>query len=139
LKDSDRVLGGYIGVSGRDLRSCRKSDFMAFINQCRTKPREDVTARLRASANLLSTVADDEFYLSRIGVAAASRGGGMGRRLLDAFLSEGREKQFAKFRLDVAANNERAIALYRAAGFEVASQSGIPDSAISYCSMTLKV
>jgi len=46
------------------------------------------------------------------------QGEGLGRRLLDALLAEARDRGCATVFLEVRADNERAIELYRRSGFE---------------------
>ena len=58
-----------------------------------------------------------EAELLTIAVADQARRGGIGRRLLTAFLKEAAERGSATVFLEVAADNAPAIALYRAAGF----------------------
>lgn len=52
-------------------------------------------------------------------VAASHRGQGTGRRLVVAALAEAADADARKVELDVFTDNAAAIALYRAAGFEV--------------------
>jgi RimJ/RimL family protein N-acetyltransferase len=49
----------------------------------------------------------------------AVRGHGLGRRLLDAGLAHARTREWHKVHLEVFPTNERAVALYRGAGFEL--------------------
>jgi len=60
----------------------------------------------------------DRAYNSGTGVAPAHRGGGLGRRLVDAVIASvrGRARSYA---LEVIETNEPAAALYRGAGFAV--------------------
>lgn len=63
------------------------------------------------------TVAD-EAELLRLSVASAARRRGLGRQLLEAGFAELRLRRLARCFLEVRADNEPAIALYRRAGFE---------------------
>ena len=65
-----------------------------------------------------------EFFPSRahrgtlgIGLLPEWRGRGVGRRLLEATLTQARRSGFKRIELDVHADNSRAIALYEKAGF----------------------
>jgi ribosomal protein S18 acetylase RimI-like enzyme len=53
-----------------------------------------------------------------MGVLPAYRGRGIGRRLLGACIAKARAQGITRIELEVRADNERAIALYRALGFE---------------------
>jgi ribosomal-protein-alanine N-acetyltransferase len=59
---------------------------------------------------------DDEAHVSTIGVARARQGEGIGARLLDALLAEA-DRRSPVVLLEVRADNERAIGLYRRRGF----------------------
>ena len=52
-----------------------------------------------------------------MGVLAAYRGQGLGRRLLEACLAKAWSKGLTRIELEVRADNERAIGLYKALGF----------------------
>jgi ribosomal protein S18 acetylase RimI-like enzyme len=54
-----------------------------------------------------------------MGVAAAYRGRGLGRRLIDAAIKAAREAGFERVTLSVYAKNVHALELYRKAGFVV--------------------
>lgn len=137
LSEGDRIVGGYIALPGREVQACRKADLLALMNYLRRNARESMIARMRQARSLFASVAENEFYLSRMGVASSARGRGVARRLVEMFLQQGRAAGFNQFRLDVAVDNERAIRLYRAAGFAVASDSGIAGTPIRYCAMAM--
>jgi GNAT superfamily N-acetyltransferase len=135
LRRGRRVLGGYIAASGQQLRSCRKADVLALMNYLRRTSDESVVARMHMSRSLFASVADNAFYLSRIGVASAARGRGAGRHLLDMFIREGRSRGYARFQLDVSEDKLSAFQLYLSAGFKSVGTSTIPGTSIRYHSM----
>jgi ribosomal-protein-alanine N-acetyltransferase len=53
-----------------------------------------------------------------LAVAPAGQGRGLGRRLLDALVSEARRRDAGEVLLEVRAENAAALALYTGAGFE---------------------
>ncbi|MBD3292413.1 MAG: GNAT family N-acetyltransferase [Armatimonadia bacterium] len=133
--EADHVVGGFLALGGAELRAARKADTLAALSD--TTPEEAVVRkeRMEATGDLFVTVADDEFYLSKMGVAREHRGAGLGRRLLAAYLEAGRQGGFAKFRLDVWAENRAAIRLYESNGFRVATRSVAEEAGMTYLSM----
>jgi ribosomal protein S18 acetylase RimI-like enzyme len=60
----------------------------------------------------------DEAWIGGLGVVAAERRGGLGRRLMETVLNEARGCGVREVRLEVIVENERAIPLYERLGFE---------------------
>jgi len=67
-------------------------------------------------------VAGDVADLERIAVMPSRRRQGVARRLLDALCSAARSEGATRMLLEVAANNESAIALYTSCGFTTISR-----------------
>ena len=63
-------------------------------------------------------VVGNQADVQTIAVAPAAQGQGLGRQLLDALLEEGRRRGATEVLLEVRADNEAALALYRRAGFD---------------------
>jgi ribosomal protein S18 acetylase RimI-like enzyme len=61
-------------------------------------------------------------YLAHLGVAPALRGQGIGRRLIEHLIAQGRAQGKRRLVLDVAVGNPRAQALYERLGFRVTAQ-----------------
>jgi ribosomal protein S18 acetylase RimI-like enzyme len=79
-----------------------------------------------AAATLLKPSADD-FYLSRIAVADAFRGRGVGAALLRYVLDEAARAKSPRCVLEVAPEATAAIALYRRHGFEEIGRAAVED------------
>jgi len=139
VAEAGRVLGGYLALGGRELRGCRKADFLELFQCARRAPGSGLEARLRQAAGLFAEVSDDEFYLSRLGLLPAARGRGLGRLLVQAWLDAGEARGFRRFRLDVAVDNVAAIRLYEAAGLARGPDAGSADLPFRYCAMTAEL
>jgi ribosomal protein S18 acetylase RimI-like enzyme len=61
--------------------------------------------------------ATDDCWLEDLFVGDGARGGGLGRALIETAFERARARGCARVQLDVAEDNARAIAVYRAAGF----------------------
>ncbi len=131
----ERPVGGFIGLGGADLAQCRKADALAILREAQSQGRPDLLVRLGAVRGLFPLVGPDEFYLSKIGVAADLRGTGLGRRLVMEYLAAGRAAGFRRFRLDVWAEHRAALLLYESLGFRVLLESSSPEAGIKYLSM----
>ena len=64
------------------------------------------------------SVAGPESYIQTIGVTAAAQGSGLGRRMMDALLTEARTRGATSCWLEVRTDNAPAQHLYRTLGFE---------------------
>ena len=71
---------------------------------------------------LLGRVVAQEAELLTLAVAPAARRHGQGRQLVQAFLTESRQRRSESAFLEVAASNQSAQALYLAAGFTQAGK-----------------
>lgn len=60
----------------------------------------------------------EEADITNVAVAEEFRGRGVGRRMLEALMEEGRRQGICRFTLEVRTGNLRAIHLYQKLGFE---------------------
>lgn len=127
--------GGFIALSGGELRKARKADSIALLTAVRVEDRPALMNRLANVSGLLSPVADDEYYLSKLGLTPHFRGKKLGRLLVDRYIEEGVRRGHTRYRLDVQVDNEAAIRCYRLAGFEIWQRTESKDGTLGYYSM----
>ncbi len=79
----------------------------------------DVEGQLVGWADLVPHTQPSRRHAGRVGmgVARGARGRGIGRRLLEAVISDARAGGYLRLELEVFTDNEPAIHLYRALGF----------------------
>jgi ribosomal protein S18 acetylase RimI-like enzyme len=137
--DEPRPIGGFIALSGVELASCRMHDAVAAAAAAPGERRSSLIARLRVGHELFGDVRADDFYLSRMGVLPHARRCGYGTALVDEYLRQGIRRGFGRFTLDVSAENDAAIDLYRSAGFAPRRQHHAPAAGMTYLRMVLEV
>lgn len=141
FEDGDGALGGcIIALAGGELTGCRLADFAAFCEELGPGPdaNEVAAASLAVSQELFPSVADDDVYVSRVGVDPRRRGQGIGRALVNHAMEVfggGRDGGRRRCRLDVSADNHAAIRAYEAAGLRIATTSHSPAAGLTYCAM----
>lgn len=136
LVASGTLQGLYLGIEGNELARCRLADTLSLISHTSMTAddlRTQLRARLNATRHLFVQPSATDYVLSKIAVTQPYRGQGVGRRLVDSFLEQGRALGYSQFRLDVSAGNERAITLYRSCGFEIFDERRAVE--MSYLSM----
>ncbi len=137
LFEEDRPVGGFLGLSGAELVACRKADMLGLLQNVK-KGSIDLSERFAAARALFPRVAPDVYYLSKIWINPDFRGEGRGKELLAAYLEEGRSRGLTTFQLEVSADNDSAIQLYRSCGFEVAQTACFVQGNLEYLSMRLE-
>ena len=85
--------------------------------------------RLRLGAQTLLKLADDDFYLSRIAIAQASRGRGAGDWLLERFAEAGQHRGCRRLALEVSGDNPSAMRLFARHRFRVIGSRRASDPA----------
>jgi ribosomal protein S18 acetylase RimI-like enzyme len=136
LMSDSEFAGGFIALSGGDLRKARRADSVALLTSVAPQDRPALTLRLTNVSDLMAPVGDDEYYLSKLGLAQQFRGKRLSRTLVDSYIEEGARLGHSRYRLDVHADNEAAIRCYRSAGFEISRRSQSQDGTLKYYSMS---
>jgi ribosomal protein S18 acetylase RimI-like enzyme len=136
LYHGDTAIGGFIALSGRELRACKRADTLALANAVSTGDRAALVHRLRCAASVRQPVAEDVFYLSKLGIDGRHRGRGFGKALALEFFDVGRRRGFRRFELDVEPENTAAICLYESVGMTAVAESSSCDGVLRLRRMT---
>lgn len=131
------LLGMYLALEGREVAACRAADTLVLLGQLGrgdVREREALRERITESHRLFGPMSSTDFFLSKIGVVAEFRGQGVAGILLDSFLDEGVAIGYGRFRVDVSADNEPAVALYESRDFRAVDERQLHNMA--YLQMT---
>ncbi len=133
------VDGAMIALSGADLVSCRKADSLALLTEVEGQARLALRDRLAAAGELFAPIEGDQWYLSKLAVRPGARRGGLGARLLHTYLEAGEQAGFRRFRVDVEAANDPAIALYGSRGFRVVHDAASEAAGLQYLGLAMEL
>lgn len=84
-----------------------------------------LAARAEIASFMNPHVPEDCSYIIVVSVPEATRGRGVGRKLIEHEIARAREKGFSRLHLDVMSDNP-AVGLYRAMGFEPMAETVTP-------------
>ena len=65
------AAGGFLSLSGKELRTCRKIDMLTLMADMKSDKSFDLQGRFAAARELFPHVAEDAYYLSKIWVNPA--------------------------------------------------------------------
>lgn len=133
------VAGGFIALSGVELKRARRADAVALLTGTSDSVRPGLIGRLRNTTGLFSSVGDDEYYLSKMGLHVRFRGRGYGLELLNQFINRGKAGGHACFRLDVHAENVAAVRRYEKFGFQISRRTRTNGGECEYYSMEYRL
>jgi ribosomal protein S18 acetylase RimI-like enzyme len=125
MQDED-CWGIVIGLSGKDRNDCHKADILALAKSRTFGKRSLSHVGFEALRDSLPQVPVDVYYIRAISVASKWRGHGLGRRLMQIAIENGRAGGHTSFRVDVRADNTPARGLYEALGFVPIAQASNP-------------
>ena len=80
------------------------------------------TRRCKLAGYIVARMGADELHINNVAVREDYRRRGIGRRLLDRILEEGKRSGATAAFLELRAGNTAALALYKECGFRVTSQ-----------------
>ena len=136
LIDSE-IAGGYLGMSGRELKKARMADAEALWSESEPTGRAALLKRIASTSNLFPPVSDDDFYMSKFGLNPVARGRGRAWRIAKEALRDVFSQGYSRLRLDVRADNDVAIRIYQALGCELIHTAQSADGQLKYQSMTI--
>ena len=126
-------VGGFAALPASELDAARRADLLALT---RLAGRDaSLIARISAARGLFAPVDPSDLYLSRIAVAARSRGRGVAKFMLDDVVDRAGDRGCSAVRLDVSADNGAAVTLYRSHGFVPVAENGLADPPMRYIAM----
>ena len=134
----ERPLGGFIGISGKDLLARTRDDTLTLIRQTRGEKRAGLMNRLRRLRAAFPSVVEEDFYLRALGLAPQLRHKGLGPVLVARYLAEGERAGFSRFRLEVHSENIPAVRLYEKSGFHATAEAIEPESGNRVLTMVLE-
>ena len=88
--------------------------------------------RLSQSLSVFASVAEDEYYVSKVGLARFFQGKGLAKVLVEHCLDQGTALGYSKFRADIQTENKPSLRCARAIGFEIFYTGQSTDGALSY-------
>jgi len=132
-----QIVGGYLGMSGSDLKKARMADAEALWSDSDESRRASLLQRMSSVSNLFLPVRDDDFYMSKFGLNPSARGMGRAWRIAKEAMRDVFSQGFPRLRLDVRADNEVAIRIYQALGFELIHAAQSADGQLKYQSMVI--
>jgi ribosomal protein S18 acetylase RimI-like enzyme len=124
--------GGIVTLTGSDLSRARKADALSILRDVPSERRPGVLDRMKATGNLFSYPGTDEYYLAKMGVVAAARGTGIGKKIFGLGIEMGAAAGFKKFRGDVHVDNAAALRVYQSWGFQVGERRESQASGLAY-------
>ena len=132
--ESGTPAGMFIALAGAETTACRRSDLLALMQQARGD-RSELVKKLKALGELTAPVLPDDYYIRTVAVDARQRRRGLGRAIVEHAMDAGRAAGFRAFRLDVDADNEAALRLYRTLGLKQIAEGAAPDYGLRMFSM----
>jgi ribosomal-protein-alanine N-acetyltransferase len=83
---------------------------------------QEQTRRSKLAGYIVARMGADELHINNVAVREEYRRRGIGRRLIDQILEEGKRSGATKAFLELRAGNKAALALYEECGFRVTSR-----------------
>lgn len=113
---------------GYDQQQLADQELAGTLNMFRVVPKSEwrhlLTSVRVALSDYVPAPSNDAYYINNLAINSASRGQGLGQKLLDHVCDQARKQHYRCIELDVTADNHHAIRFYQAYGFHRVSESG---------------
>jgi RimJ/RimL family protein N-acetyltransferase len=132
LQCGSQLAGGIIGLGGVELKRARISDVNSYWKTLDVNSRGSLIGRLSQSLHAFAPVAEDEYYISKVGLARSFQGRGLAKVLVQQCLDQGTALGYSKFRADIQTENKPSLRCSRLMGFEIFYTGQSLDGALRY-------
>ncbi len=117
VEDGGAVIGLAVRLPGRDWRRLKLASGLVMVRAAGRRHAATLIRRGRVQDRLIPAVPPDAMFIPAVAVVPERRGQGVGRLLLGRVIGEAAAQGLRVVALDVGADNEGAIRLYRRLGF----------------------
>lgn len=135
LISDDRIVGGYISLSGRDLPGSRQADLLDLARSMGPDSYPQLRDRMEDLRDLFAPVEENDFYLSKLGLLPQHQSPSLRQALLDDCIRRARQGSFRRVRVDVPEQDRTLRDFYGGQGFEAFYRGKAPTSNLKYLSM----
>jgi RimJ/RimL family protein N-acetyltransferase len=132
LQCGSEIAGGIIGLGGAELKRTRIADVNSYWKTLDVHSRGSLIGRLSQSLQAFAPIAEDEYYVSKVGLARSFQGKGLAKVLVEHCLDQGTALGYSKFRADIQTENKPSLRCARAVGFEIFYTGQSADGALKY-------
>lgn len=132
LQRGSEIAGGIIGLGGAELKKARIADVNSYWKTLDVHARGSLIQKLSQSLQVFAPVAEDEYYVSKIGLARSFQGKGLAKVLVEHCLDQGTALGYSKFRADIQTENKPSLRCARVLGFEIFYTGQSADGALRY-------
>ncbi len=112
LFEGDALVGGYIAMPGAECRACRMADGAALLALARGAERPALLARMAGLKGAAATLADDDWYVSKMWVRPQLRGNARGYAITVSKAAMDEPAPGLRKIAEASADNVRALKVY---------------------------
>lgn len=135
LITDDRIAGGYVSLSGRDLPGCRQADLLDLARSMGTESYTRLRDRMEDLRDLFAPVEENDFYLSKLGLLPQKDSPSLRQVLLDDCIRRATQGGFRRVRVDVPEQDRSRRDFYGGQGFDAIYRGKAPTSNLKYLAM----